>query len=71
MILAVFFLQEKLRVIQVFGITLSFVGVICLSGSPSSSSWLALVLLIISALGWAITNTHEIFHFTKNAKRIF
>lgn len=56
MILAVFFLHEKLRLIQVFGITLSFVGVFYLSGSPSSSSWMALVLLIISALGWAITN---------------
>jgi len=56
MILAVIFLQEKLRMIQVLGISLSFVGVFCLSGSPSSSSRMALVLLIISAFGWAITN---------------
>lgn len=56
MILAVIFLQEKLRFIQVMGISLSFVGVFCLSGSPSSSSHLALALLIISAIGWAITN---------------
>jgi O-acetylserine/cysteine efflux transporter len=56
MILAVFFLHEKLHLLQVFGISLSFVGVFCLSGSPSSSSWIALTLLITSAMGWAITN---------------
>lgn len=56
MIMAVFFLHEKLRIVQVIGIALSFLGVFYLSGSPSSSSWLALVLLITSALGWAVTN---------------
>ncbi|PWC22770.1 EamA family transporter [Brenneria roseae subsp. roseae] len=56
MIMAALFLKEKLRLIQVLGILLSLSGVFFLAGSPSLASGLALVLLLTSALGWAITN---------------
>ncbi|PWC11106.1 EamA family transporter [Brenneria roseae subsp. americana] len=56
MIMAALFLKEKLRLIQVIGILLSLSGVFFLAGSPSLASWLALVLLLTSAWGWAITN---------------
>ncbi|MFE8147148.1 EamA family transporter [Brenneria goodwinii] len=56
MIMAALFLKEKLRLIQVIGILLSLSGVFFLAGGPSSASWLVLVLLLTSALGWAITN---------------
>ncbi len=56
MILAVVFLNEKLKVLQIAGIILAFVGVVCLSGSPQIGSWFAVGLLLTSAMGWAITN---------------
>lgn len=56
MILAVIFLNERLKFLQIVGIILAFTGVVCLSGNPESRSWLAFSLLITSALGWAITN---------------
>lgn len=56
MLLAMVVLKEKLRVIQLVGIAISLSGVLVLSGSPTISHWWVLVLLLLSALGWAISN---------------
>lgn len=56
MIMAAVVLKEKLSFIQVMGIAISLSGVFFLAGSPSSASMLAMVLLLTSATGWALTN---------------
>ena len=53
---AVVFLREKLYLINIFGLLLSLAGMIVLSGSPTLSSVKGIVILLVSALGWAITN---------------
>lgn len=56
MIMAAVVLKEKLSFVQVMGIAISLSGVFFLAGSPSSASMLAMVLLLTSATGWALTN---------------
>ncbi|PKH27022.1 EamA family transporter [Enterobacterales bacterium CwR94] len=56
MILAMIFLQERLSLQQVVGITLSLAGVAVLTGSPTIPHWWVLCLLLTSAAGWAISN---------------
>lgn len=56
MIMAAIVLQEKLSFMQIIGIVISLSGVFFLAGSPSSASMLAMVLLLTSAIGWALTN---------------
>ncbi|WP_163574285.1 DMT family transporter [Halomonas faecis] len=54
-LLAVVFLGERLDVRRVAGLALSFGGVAVLSGGPSLPSALPLVLLLTSAMGWAVS----------------
>ncbi|WP_205067325.1 EamA family transporter [Pantoea coffeiphila] len=56
MLLAMVILKEKLRLVQLVGIAISLSGVVVLSGSPTIPNWWVLVLLLLSALGWAISN---------------
>ncbi|MEC5341310.1 EamA family transporter [Brenneria populi] len=56
MILAAICHQEKLGVMQTGGILLSLAGMGVLCGSPTLGNWLGGVLLLVSAMGWAITN---------------
>ncbi|MFC0336892.1 O-acetylserine/cysteine efflux transporter [Kushneria avicenniae] len=55
-ILAAIFLKERLRLKPVIGMLVSFSGVVVLAGGPTLPGPLALTLLLLSALGWAITN---------------
>ena len=55
-LLAVYFLNEHLTSKKIIGIIISFIGVICLMGSPNLPPLFAIMTLIISAFGWAITN---------------
>lgn len=48
--------KEWLKTKQLIGIIVSFYGIVVLSGSPDMPGLVAIVLLIGSALGWAITN---------------
>ncbi|WP_163558752.1 EamA family transporter [Halomonas sp. NO4] len=54
-LLAVLFLGERLDARRTAGLVLSFGGVAVLSGGPSLPSALPLVLLLTSALGWAVS----------------
>lgn len=54
--LAMIFLNERLTWIQITGILISLIGVIVLIGSPTITNWKALLLLLGSAIGWAISN---------------
>lgn len=56
MLLAMLILKEKLRLVQLLGITISLSGVVVLAGSPTIPNWWVLVLLLLSALGWAVSN---------------
>lgn len=56
MVMACVFLREKLRFIQVFGICCSLAGVLVLAGGPTLPPLNALILLLLSATGWATTN---------------
>lgn len=56
MLLAVIFLNERLTLMQMTGILISLIGVIVLIGSPTITDWKALLLLLGSAVGWAISN---------------
>lgn len=56
MILAVLFLGEKISLLKVAGVIISLSGMVFLSGSPSLNSIKGLIILLLSALGWAITN---------------
>lgn len=54
-LLAVFFLKEKLGLKRLIGLLLSFAGVIVLAGGPTLPSPLPLSILLMSALGWAVS----------------
>ncbi|MCH4562497.1 EamA family transporter [Halomonas sp. EGI 63088] len=54
-LLAVIFLRERLGPKRLVGLTLSFAGVVVLAGGPTLPSPLPLALLLLSALGWAIS----------------
>jgi O-acetylserine/cysteine efflux transporter len=56
MLLAMVILKEKLRLVQLLGITISLSGVVVLAGSPTIPNWWVLVMLLLSAFGWAISN---------------
>lgn len=56
MLLAMLILKEKLRLVQLLGITISLSGVVVLAGSPTIPNWWVLVLLLLSAFGWAVSN---------------
>lgn len=55
MILAAVWLKEALTLRRVLGVMLALAGVIVLAGSPSLASWRGILLLLISASGWAVT----------------
>ena len=54
-LLAVVFLKEKLGPKRIAGLLLSFAGVIVLAGGPTLPSPLPLSILLMSALGWAVS----------------
>ncbi|GGY04763.1 membrane protein [Litchfieldella qijiaojingensis] len=54
-LLAVIFLKERLGPKRLVGLILSFAGVIVLAGGPTLPSALPLALLLLSALGWAVS----------------
>ncbi|RCV91597.1 DMT family transporter [Billgrantia montanilacus] len=54
-LLAVIFLGERLSAKRMVGLALSFGGVVILAGGPSLPSPLPMALLLLSALGWAIS----------------
>nr|WP_275298164.1 EamA family transporter [Halomonas campisalis] len=54
-LLAVIFLGERLDGRRLAGLALSFGGVVVLAGGPSLPSPLPMALLLLSALGWAIS----------------
>ncbi|AMD01374.1 DMT family transporter [Halomonas chromatireducens] len=54
-LLAVIFLGERLSAKRIVGLALSFGGVMILAGGPSLPSPLPMALLLLSALGWAIS----------------
>ncbi|MFC3286185.1 DMT family transporter [Litchfieldella rifensis] len=54
-ILAVIFLKERLGPKRLVGLILSFAGVVVLAGGPTLPSPLPLALLLLSALGWAVS----------------
>ncbi|MBZ0329511.1 EamA family transporter [Halomonas sp. ANAO-440] len=54
-LLAVIFLGERLSAKRIVGLVLSFGGVMILAGGPSLPSPLPMALLLLSALGWAIS----------------
>ncbi|GAB2802527.1 EamA family transporter [Halomonas shantousis] len=55
-LLAAIFLKERLGLKRLAGLTLSFAGVVVLAGGPTLPSPLPLTMLLVSALGWAISN---------------
>ncbi|WP_043529879.1 DMT family transporter [Litchfieldella xinjiangensis] len=54
-LLAVIFLKERLGPKRLAGLLLSFAGVVVLAGGPTLPTALPLALLLLSALGWAIS----------------
>lgn len=54
-LLAVIFLKERLGPRRIAGLVLSFAGVVVLAGGPTLPTPLPLSLLLLSALGWAIS----------------
>ncbi len=54
-LLAVVFLKERLGPRRLAGLALSFAGVVVLAGGPTLPSPLPLSILLLSALGWAIS----------------
>ncbi|MCP1313328.1 MULTISPECIES: EamA family transporter [unclassified Halomonas] len=54
-ILAVIFLNEKLGPKRLVGLLLSFAGVVVLAGGPTLPAPLPLGILLLSALGWAVS----------------
>jgi O-acetylserine/cysteine efflux transporter len=53
MLLAAFWLKERLNYRQVAGVCVAFIGVIFLAGSPALTHWQGMMWLLISACGWA------------------
>nr|WP_217434767.1 EamA family transporter [Citrobacter freundii] len=56
MIGAILFLKERITLLKATGVLISLVGMAVLTGSPTLRSVEGIVLLLLSALGWAITN---------------
>lgn len=54
-LLAVFFLKERLNVRKALGLTAAFGGVVVLAGGPNLPHLMPMVILLCSALGWAIS----------------
>ncbi|GEK47570.1 DMT family transporter [Bisbaumannia pacifica] len=54
-LLAVIFLKERLGPRRLAGLALSFAGIVVLAGGPTLPSPLPLAILLLSALGWAIS----------------
>nr|WP_283101543.1 EamA family transporter [Halomonas populi] len=54
-LLAVIFLKERLGPKRLIGLLLSFAGVLVLAGGPTLPSPLPLTILLLSALGWAVS----------------
>ncbi|BCB59684.1 MULTISPECIES: EamA family transporter [unclassified Halomonas] len=54
-LLAVIFLKETLGPKRLAGLLLSFAGVVVLAGGPTLPSPLPLTILLLSALGWAVS----------------
>lgn len=54
-LLAVIFLKEVLDARRLTGLVMSFAGVVVLAGGPTLPSPLPLILLLLSAMGWAIS----------------
>lgn len=55
-LLAMLFLNEKLKILQVLGIVVSSIGIVILTGSPTITHWIGIIALLGSALGWALSN---------------
>ncbi|MHB0775846.1 DMT family transporter [Halomonas sp. WWR20] len=55
-LLAAIFFKERLGPKRLAGLTLSFAGVVVLAGGPTLPAPLPLSMLLLSALGWAISN---------------
>jgi O-acetylserine/cysteine efflux transporter len=53
---AVIFLKERISIVNISGLVLSLAGMVVLSGSPTLSSFKGIAILLVSAMGWAITN---------------
>ena len=56
MIGAVIFLREGITPVKFAGVIISLTGMVVLSGSPTLSSYKGVIILLFSALGWAISN---------------
>ncbi|MBB3232280.1 DMT family transporter [Halomonas stenophila] len=54
-LLAVLFLKERLGPRRLAGLVLSFAGIVVLAGGPTLPAPLPTALLLVSALGWAIS----------------
>lgn len=54
-LLAVVFLKERLGPKRIVGLLLSFAGIAVIAGGPTLPSPLPLTILLLSALGWAIS----------------
>lgn len=54
--LATLILNERLNILQILGIIISFIGILVLIGSPNITHWLGVVALLGSAIGWATSN---------------
>lgn len=55
-LLSKFILKEKVNFIQIYGVIISVLGIIVIAGSPTLPNWHSFILLLFSALGWAISN---------------
>lgn len=56
MIGAMIFLREGITPVKIAGVIISLAGMVVLSGSPTLNSFNGVIILLMSALGWAITN---------------
>jgi O-acetylserine/cysteine efflux transporter len=53
---AIFFFKEQMGWIRWLGLVLAFLGIALVVGGPSLGSPLAVLILVVSALGWASSN---------------
>nr|WP_052013338.1 EamA family transporter [Pantoea sp. GM01] len=53
MLLAAFWLKERLGYRQISGVAVAFIGVMILAGTPALTHWQGMMWLLISACGWA------------------